>query len=204
MSAPLDQFLEFLQTAGNDAAWVSLVLSAPQKGLGEAVPQRQTVRPVSVRSELLYQWEEQFAQKQSHVNLSLDASLSRTRELLKTTYREAYLFTTEKKHQLRAVKQGFRLRTTAEGLPTAEVQTEHNRSKQYLIPEGKPCRFLEALSIMNGAGKVHATKQKKFRQVNRYLEFIDDIYPQLPGSGPIRVIDFGCGLSYLTFATIIC
>lgn len=53
---------------------------------------------------------------------------------------------------------------------------------------------------MTPAGQVKAAKQAKFRQVNRFLEFVDDVLPELPATGVLRVIDFGCGKSYLTFA----
>jgi SAM-dependent methyltransferase len=53
---------------------------------------------------------------------------------------------------------------------------------------------------MTPAGQVKQSRQKKFRQINRYLEMVDDMYPSLPEAGPLHVVDFGCGLSYLTFA----
>ena len=80
----------------------------------------------------------------------------------------------------------------------------HNRTKNYLIPEGKPAPFFVLLGVMTAEGKVVASKYDKFRQINRFLEFIDDIIPSVMRaagtSRPLRIIDFGSGKSYLTFA----
>ena len=77
---------------------------------------------------------------------------------------------------------------------------EHNRSKNYIIKEGVPVPFLIDLGVMNGEGKIVGKMYDKFRQINRFLEFIRDIKDKLPRDREISVIDFGCGKSYLTFA----
>lgn len=81
------------------------------------------------------------------------------------------------------------------------------RIKQRLLPEGTPVPFLVHLGVMTPQGRVINSKQDKFRQVNRFLEFVDDILPEIltkiqPVSleRPVRIVDFGCGKSYLTFA----
>lgn len=76
-----------------------------------------------------------------------------------------------------------------------------NRTKKYLLPEGEPINFLVELGVMNAEGKVLAKQMDKFRQINRFLEFVDDILPSLNLTiKPLSIIDFGCGKSYLTFA----
>ncbi|EID85943.1 hypothetical protein MSI_03720 [Treponema sp. JC4] len=78
------------------------------------------------------------------------------------------------------------------------------KKKNYLLPEGVPVPFLELLGIMNAQGKVIAAKYDKFRQINRFLEFVDDVLDEVMAqkkdSSPVRIADFGCGKSYLTFA----
>ena len=76
----------------------------------------------------------------------------------------------------------------------------HNRQKRYILQEGIPVDFLVDLGVMTPQGKVVKARYDKFRQINRFLEFIEDILPQLPKSRQIHIIDFGCGKSYLTFA----
>ena len=84
--------------------------------------------------------------------------------------------------------------------------------KNYIIKEGVPVPFLVVLGVMTAEGKVVASRYDKFRQINRFLEFIDDVLPWIrdqndganePDDGahpPLRIADFGCGKSYLTFA----
>lgn len=83
------------------------------------------------------------------------------------------------------------------------------KKKNYLLPEGNPVPFLVLLGLMNSDGKVIKSKYDIFRQINRFLEFVDDILQpvlelkQKAGEGsesPVRIADFGCGKSYLTFA----
>ena len=76
----------------------------------------------------------------------------------------------------------------------------HDRAKKYILEEGIPVPFLVYLGVMTPEGKVIASKYDKFRQINRFLEFIEDICPMLPADRELRMIDFGCGKSYLTFA----
>lgn len=73
------------------------------------------------------------------------------------------------------------------------------KKKNYILQEGKPIPFLVFLGIMTADGKVINSKYDKFRQINRFLEFIDDVISEIKTS-PIYIADFGCGKSYLTFA----
>lgn len=77
---------------------------------------------------------------------------------------------------------------------------EHNRKKKYILEEGTAVPFLVDLGVMNENGKIVHAKYDKFKQINRYLEFVEDILEQLPKDREITIVDFGCGKSYLTFA----
>lgn len=76
----------------------------------------------------------------------------------------------------------------------------HNRSKQYILEEGTAVPFLVELGVQTKDGMIIRSRYDKWRQINRYLEFVEDIFPVLPMDREIRIIDFGCGKSYLTFA----
>ena len=84
--------------------------------------------------------------------------------------------------------------------PTRKRQAlGHDRAKRWLLADGTPVPFLVELGVMTADGRVRAERFAKFRQVNRFLELVEDVLPALP-SRPLRVIDFGSGKSYLTFA----
>lgn len=77
---------------------------------------------------------------------------------------------------------------------------EHNREKHYILKEGIPVPFLIDLGVQTPEGKIVHARYDKFKQINRYLEFVEDILPTLQKKGTVHIIDFGCGKSYLTFA----
>jgi SAM-dependent methyltransferase len=76
----------------------------------------------------------------------------------------------------------------------------HNRKKRYVLEEGIPVPFLQDLGVMTAEGKIVRSRFDKFKQINRFLEFIEDILPQLDKDRELTILDFGCGKSYLTFA----
>lgn len=76
----------------------------------------------------------------------------------------------------------------------------HNRTKHYILPDGVPVHFLVELGVMSPEGRVRKEHQDKFRQINRFLEYIADIVPYLRKEGTLQVLDFGCGKAYLSFA----
>ena len=78
----------------------------------------------------------------------------------------------------------------------------HNRQKKYILPQDEPIPFLVELGVQTPEGRIINSKYDKFKQINRCLEFVRDILPSLPQkkNEPIKIIDFGCGKSYLTFA----
>lgn len=76
----------------------------------------------------------------------------------------------------------------------------HNRVKQYILKENIPVPFLVDLGVMNKDGRIITQKYDKFRQINRFLEFIQNILPKLDQQKEVTILDFGCGKSYLTFA----
>lgn len=81
-----------------------------------------------------------------------------------------------------------------------EMIASHNREKNYILKEGQPVDFLIDLGVMTKEGRIVRTRYDKFRQINRFLEFIEDILPALERGRRLHIIDFGCGKSYLTFA----
>ena len=81
-----------------------------------------------------------------------------------------------------------------------KISLSHNRKKKYILEEGIPVPFLIDLGVMTQNGSIVNAHYDKFRQINRFLDYIEDILPSLPTDRELRILDFGCGKSYLTFA----
>ena len=128
------------------------------------------------------------------------------------TFKNAVIRTDKEEITILANKKGKIKRLVNKNLSTATKLIKNLQSpekqKNYLLQEGKPVPFMVLLGIMNADGKVISSKYDKFRQINRFLEFIDDILPEVikqkaennEKECPLRIEDFGCGKSYLTFA----
>lgn len=89
---------------------------------------------------------------------------------------------------------------TTAGAESLAEGLAHDRAKNRLLPEGVPVPFLVSLGVMTLEGRVRSAMQHKFRQINRFCELVADVIPDLPAEGTLRIVDFGCGKSYLTFA----
>jgi SAM-dependent methyltransferase len=175
-------------------------LSQLRRKDGEAPP-KTIVRPVHLKDGLHYQFEAHYPGKVLHRNLQGHAASKHLEELLDGEYRQALLKTPEADVQLLLSKKGkAAMRKTA---PTAKITAgpqSHNRQKRRVLEEGTPVPFLVELGIMTPDGRVHAKKTDKFRQINRFLEMVQDVLEHLPQDREITIVDFGCGKSYLTFA----
>jgi SAM-dependent methyltransferase len=167
---------------------VSATLSDPRGGELTRV----RVRPVLLRGKRRYQFESHRGPKAHHRNLDLPEAALELGALL-GTFRQASIATEDADIRVAngKVSTGAASREPAPG--------GHDRPKRRILAEGTPVEFLVRLGVMNREGRVLAARQDKFRQMNRYLELIDDVLDERP-PGPIRVVDFGCGRSYLTFA----
>lgn len=180
------------------------VFSAPRTA-AEAI-RRIDVRPVEIREGLRFQFTLQTETQQTHRNLDANAAAAEFSRLCQHVYRNVRLVTDSATSEARTSRKGIwflKTKFTSNAVtdtPANEVKP-HNRVRHYLIPDGVPCPFLIHTGVMSRDGSVRTAHSRKFRQINRFLEFIHDIVDVLPRDRPLRIVDFGCGKSYLTFAT---
>ncbi len=201
MSA-LEQFLAELASALQQEECWGLVLSQPQATPPDGVSgqvSRLSVRPLEISGQRRYQLAERCGKQEFHRNLNADELLERVAAQLGKDFSHADLFTKSADLSLR-IAGGGKVRMTRGKPSRAAPALSHDRRKQYIIPEGQPCAFMQAIGVMTPTGQVKAARQAKFRQVNRFLELVADVLPELPATGTLQIIDFGCGKSYLTFA----
>ena len=161
------------------------------------------VHPVVIGGKQQYQIEEYRGTQVFHTNCTEDGVTEWLQGWLKDgAFRQAELLSVFHQRTVLIGKKGTATVKCKKRQDTSAVimPREHNRKKQYLLEEGTPVPFLIDLGVMTKDGTVVKAKYDKFRQINRFLEFVEDILPALPKNREVTILDFGCGKSYLTFA----
>ena len=196
------ELTELLANAAANKALVKATFSGPRSP--ESLFLRVAVRPIEVRGGSMLQFTSQTATQEFHKNLSLDEAANELVRLATKDFKNSHFTTDSASFEARFSKKGkcfLSKKPNATTTLSFPLEQPHNQLRNHLIPEGTPCPFLVETGIMSKTGIVLASHSRKFRQINRFLEFIHDIAESLPSDRTIRVIDFGCGKSYLTFAT---
>ncbi len=158
------------------------------------------IRPVEMKGKLFFQLESFSNTQAFHENLEAEEAVVRICAYMKE-FRQVQMMTKEQDYTVLVSKKGKVTVQKKRAKECRENQVHtHNRSKNYILQEGMCIPFLQDLGVMTKEGKIVQTKFDKFRQINRFLEFIEDILPQLDKDREVTILDFGCGKSYLTFA----
>lgn len=153
-----------------------------------------------VKNEIYYiQFEYVYEKKVIHENLEIDEAFNRINELLLNDFRQMMFYDINKDYQVLISKKG-KIKIIESKATRKLDSLDHNYQKKYLIAEGQPCDFLIELGIMDSLGKVKPSKYNKFRQINRFLELVEDVVNSFDYNETVKIVDFGCGKSYLTFA----
>lgn len=171
---------------------------------------RSRIRPLLMKGRLVFQAEEQAGKQAFHRNLDKDEAADYVTGLLEGSFRQAEITSGLGKALILVSKKGKvtvkvkrypeSVRIQPAGEPGSPGSLSHNRKKHYILEEGIPVPFLVDLGVMTKEGRVVNSRYDKYRQINRFLEFIEDILPNLDQDRESTIIDFGCGKSYLTFA----
>ncbi|WP_322924903.1 SAM-dependent methyltransferase [Paenibacillus campi] len=157
------------------------------------------IKPVELKKNLYYQFAYHYSNKVTHDNIPVAEAERPLLELFAETMRQGLLCTADADYQI-LISKKYKVSILTRTATKTEADLNHNRKKRYILDEGEPVPFLVELGIMNDKGKVLAKKYDKFRQINRFLEMVQDILPSLPEGRELTIVDFGCGKSYLTFA----
>ena len=158
------------------------------------------VRPIKGREGIYFQFEKQENTQVFHENLNLQEARMRLLDYTKS-FKQMRIATVTSDIYLLVSKKGKITITKRAGREIRERgELAHNRTKSYLLAEGTAVPFLQDLGVMTADGRVVRRKYDKFRQINRFLEFIEDVLPHLPKDKELTIFDFGCGQSFLTFA----
>lgn len=197
----MEELRALLQESLTDGLY-QMILSGPRRTDGDS---KIKVRPVMLRGELFFQLERFCGNQAFHQNLEAGQALEellgamegfRQLEVQAVSFQATALVSKKGKVTVTRKKRA----EAAPGQVQRADKLAHNRKKKYILEEGRRVPFLVDLGVQTEEGRIVKGKMDKFRQINRFLEFIADIMPILPKDRSVRIIDFGCGKSYLTFA----
>ena len=188
-----------------DEGLIRIILSNPvlKEGAGPGKVLKVRVRPVMLKGGMVFQAEELTEKQAFHRNLTKEEGVPYLLGLLEGGFKQAEAESVKGQARVMVGKKGtvtVKVKKNQQKIVAAPNVASHNRQKRYILEEGKPVAFLEDLGVMTADGKVIRSRYDKFRQINWFLEFIEDILPRLDKSRENVIIDFGCGKSYLTFA----
>ena len=184
----------------DEIQWEKLVEGVVSDKRNKAEVQKIKLRPVVIKNTFLIQVTEYIGKQVIHDNKTLEAIKEYIYVSLRDNFKQANIRTEEYTYNILISKKGQVTVKKKKEIEKKKPVLIHNRVKKYLLQEGKPVDFLVYLGVMNSEGFVVKSKYDKFRQINRFLEFVEDIVDKLPKNKVINIIDFGCGKSYLTFA----
>lgn len=189
---------QLLHTILENEILVKATLSNPlQKG--PLLPSKAELRPVQAKGKQLFQLTTYQNNQAFHQNLNAKEAFTTILNELFPLFKQFIATTTTHSYHVLSNKKGD-IKVISKPVSKSLPQLTHNREKQYILPEHEPLPFLIELGIANESGKILPQKMAKFRQINRFLEMVADIIPELAHLPHIHIVDFGCGKAYLTFA----
>ncbi len=187
------EFLALLQ----EKTLVQATISQPRQKSNEI--KRVKLKPIELRGVYTIQLEYQYERILQHENIAL-ADFAEQFDKLLEQFRQIHAQFTSQNIQIQLSKKNKVLWKSDQQATPKQVNLSHNRKKQYLLDDSKAYPFLIRLGVQTEDGHVKKQKYDKFKQINRFVEFIDDSLSYLPKDRTIRILDFGSGKSYLTFA----
>lgn len=158
------------------------------------------IRPILLKGALVFQAEDYKQKQVFHQNLSGKEALEKIGEWMQEMQQLELLHQDGRVNMLVSKKGKITLKQSKNGCPVLQADLTHNRKKKYILDPQVKVPFLEDLGVQTSEGKIVHSRYDKFRQINRFLEFVEDILPALPKDREVVILDFGCGKSYLTFA----
>ena len=175
-----------------------IIISNPRR---MALAQKVKIRPVLLKEQLNFQVTEYKGKQVFHENYEKQEAIAYIIEQMENFFGQMVLESTTKTVNVLVSKKGtVTIKQKAQKNEVKPKELSHNRKKRYILEAGDAIPFLVDLGVQTKDGKIVNSRYDKFRQINRFLEFIQDIVENLPKGRELTIVDFGCGKSYLTFA----
>ena len=164
------------------------------------VSQKLVFRPFIEKNRLMFQREEYANNQVFHENMDKETAVEQICTFLEKDYKQLDLLCEQSSFSALVSKKGKSTIKENKNQIAKKIDLSHNRKKRYILDTDEVIPFLVDLGVQTKGGKIVDKKYKKYKQINRFLEFVKDVLPELPKDRPVKIIDFGCGKSYLTFA----
>lgn len=177
-----------------------IIISNPRK---QAEAFKVKIRPIMIKGRIYFQESVSRGTQVFHENYEKDGMLERILGYMREDFRQLEAQSMDGRIHVLISKKGkvtVKLQKAAAQTASILPDMSHNRTKQYILQEGVPVPFLIDLGVQTKEGNIIKSRYNKFKQINRYLEFVEDILPALSQKETVHIIDFGCGKSYLTFS----
>ena len=158
---------------------------------------RITLRPVVIKAKNAWQAERFRDNKVFHLNVS-DEEICDWVEKTAKDYSQICVFLSGETVTFSRSGGSLRKKSSKNTMQKKSTDEQNNRQKNYILREGENIPALVELGVFTKDFRVVASKHDKYRQINRFIELIDDAYADYDGK-EITILDFGCGKSYLTF-----
>lgn len=159
-------------------------------------------KPVNIKNNINIQFEYRYKRIIKHENI-ITADADKIKIMLEELFslaKDISVITSDEIINIKISKK-FKVSINKKKTEKKDISFEHNTSKEYFLDEKQKYDFLIELGIQNKEGKILKARFNKFRQINKYLEFIKHATTQLDTKNQITILDFGSGKSYLTFST---
>ena len=192
----METSIEILKKLINEERIEKVVMASPVLKTGI---KKIEVKPFKSKGEILYQISFVNNKKAIHQNFSVEEIMVEI-EKQSEQFKQINVFSDVEEFQILRNSKGNEKIIKKEKEKKEILIKEHNKKKEYIIQEGEKFDFLIHLGVMDTNGKVFQKKYDKFRQINRYLEFISDVVKEFPTDRKLKIVDFGSGKAYLTFA----
>ena len=175
----------------------SAVISQKQKGVN-TVYNKIEIKQFEKNGEDFYQFCFVEDKKVTHKNLQKEKAVKLILEKLENEFFQCAIFGLENDYHITSFSKKIKIKTMLASKKVLSLS--HDKKKNYIINEDEGADFLIELGVCTKEGKLKKDKYPKFRQINKYLEFIDSLKDKFPKNRAIKIVDFGCGKAYLSFA----
>ncbi|MEL6275146.1 MAG: methyltransferase, partial [Bacteroidota bacterium] len=195
--SPNTTFWTAAQRAIEQARFVKLTLG---KSRNRDTPQLKNiyVRPVEIKESTQLQMTFRYADRDEVKNEAPEQALAFLAEQAGGDFLAAELFTLDEQLSLQFSRKGKARLNQSAARHREPAMAQHNREKERRIAESRP--YLHALGIADTKGQVVPTGQKKYKQINKFVEIIDGLVTHHPLPAGAQIVDMGSGKGYLTFA----